>query len=401
MNKVAKLAVHWPNFGPYHLARLNAAYEYCINLGISLIGLEISGSQKTYAWMETSSQRNFECLTVFPAGSYEIALAHPFRLLSGIWNSLNSIKPDVLAINGYSSLDSIIIIAWARLHSKKLILMSDSKVDDQRRSIIKERVKRIFIRNFSTALCAGKPQRQYLQILGLPGDKIFTSYDVVDNDYFRSRAIQIRVKPDEYRDLPGLSNDPRPFFLASSRFIPRKNLTGLLNAFASYCEIAKSHRMTPWRLVILGDGEQRSEIEELIKQLGLGNDVTLAGVRQINEIPAYYALARVFIHPALQDQWGLVVNEAMASGLPVLVSRNCGCAQDLLVEGVNGYSFDPSDTTGLAELMIRMSDGSVDLADMGRNSLEIISQWTPQKFAESLYKASLICMGKTLVSGRK
>ena len=112
------------------------------------------------------------------------------------------------------------------------------------------------------------------------------------------------------------------------------------------------------------------------------------GFVQIEELPLYYGLAATFILPSSHfEQWGLVVNEAMAAGLPVLVSRVCGCAPELVQEGVNGFTFDPDDTEGLARLMWQMSWGEVDLEAMSQASQSIISVWTPGTFAENLFNA--------------
>jgi glycosyltransferase involved in cell wall biosynthesis len=118
----------------------------------------------------------------------------------------------------------------------------------------------------------------------------------------------------------------------------------------------------------------------------------LAGFRQIEEIPVYYGLAKAFIHPALQDQWGVVVNEAMASGLPVIVSKNCGCAPELVEQGGNGFVFDPLDVAQLADYMLRISSDPVSLEQMGRASLEKISHWGLDRFAEGLYSAAEIAL---------
>jgi glycosyltransferase involved in cell wall biosynthesis len=99
-------------------------------------------------------------------------------------------------------------------------------------------------------------------------------------------------------------------------------------------------------------------------------------------------LAQVYIHASTTDQWGLVVNEAMASGLPVIVSDRCGCAPDLVSEGDNGYTFDPYNVNQLAELMIKMDSNDVDIKAMGRTSQNIISNWSPERFAQNLIQAS-------------
>ena len=110
-----------------------------------------------------------------------------------------------------------------------------------------------------------------------------------------------------------------------------------------------------WHLVLLGDGELRGELERRIALPDLAGAVILRGFRQYDELPAFYGLARAFVHASTTEQWGLVVNEAMAAGLPVLVSARCGCAQDLVRNGVNGFTFDPYDVEELAGLMQRVA----------------------------------------------
>lgn len=114
----------------------------------------------------------------------------------------------------------------------------------------------------------------------------------------------------------------------------------------------------------------------------------MPGFKQYSELPAYYGLASVFILPSIKDTWGLVVNEAMAAGLPVLVSNRCGCAPDLVEEGCNGYTFDPYNVDALAGLMRKISADDCDRAAMGQASRDIIARWTPQTFAENLCKAA-------------
>jgi glycosyltransferase involved in cell wall biosynthesis len=112
-----------------------------------------------------------------------------------------------------------------------------------------------------------------------------------------------------------------------------------------------------------------------------------AGFKQIDELPLYYGLARCLIIPSLGDTWSLVINEAMACGLPVLVSRACGCSPDLVQEGVNGFTFDPYDVNGLAQLIGRISSETCDILEMGEASRRIIASWPLALFAENLLRS--------------
>ena len=116
-------------------------------------------------------------------------------------------------------------------------------------------------------------------------------------------------------------------------------------------------------------------------------DVTFAGFQQFDELVGYYAFAGAFIHPALQEQWGLVVNEAMACGLPVGVSQTVGAAYDLVQDGKNGYKFDPANEVSIEEALTRLAVSAEKRDSMSACSLEIIADWTPEHFARNFWAA--------------
>ncbi|MCL4553022.1 MAG: glycosyltransferase, partial [Candidatus Marsarchaeota archaeon] len=140
------------------------------------------------------------------------------------------------------------------------------------------------------------------------------------------------------------------------------------------------------------------EDEVRAKSLGNSNAAThFIPWLQIDGLPLVYGLAKCFILPSTDlETWGLVVNEAMASRLPVLVSRRCGCWPELCWRGINGFDFDPADVDRLAGLMLRMSGGQVDLQKMGQASHQIISNFTPVTWA-----AALADCAETLVGLRR
>ena len=177
---------------------------------------------------------------------------------------------------------------------------------------------------------------------------------------------------------------PSAYFLTSCRFVPEKNLLRLLAGYARYRQAVPD----AWDLVLLGDGPLAGQIRSTLNQLGLEGSVHLPGFKQYEELPAYYALAGAFVLPSVSEPWGLVVNEAMAAGIPVLVSARCGCAQDLVHDGRNGWTFDPFDVEGLAALMARVSQLTPEQRlEMGCASQEIIARWKPETFAEGLWRA--------------
>jgi glycosyltransferase involved in cell wall biosynthesis len=238
------------------------------------------------------------------------------------------------------------------------------------------------VATFDSALAGGSPQKEYQDQLGFPGSLVFTPYDVVDNDYFAAGAERARADRSAVDHLPGLA-DPHPYFLASGRFVARKNFGQLLAAYAAYRE----HTDRPWRLILLGDGPLRPELERLAAST---DGVTFAGFRQIEELPAYYGLAGAFVHPSRTEPWGLVVNEAMAAGLPIISSTEVGATYDLVREGENGYRWTPGETAvhDLATLLTRISgQPEEDRRAMGARSIAIVAGWSPERFARGLADA--------------
>lgn len=371
---IRRLCVQWPTFGPYHLARLSAVDRRFAGHGVETVALETAEEDATYPWR--SREPDTHTVRLFPGRSLQDLSAR--EISRRVVRVLDRIQPDAVAVNGYSQPDALAGLAWCRTHHRVAVVMSDSAYDDAPRGRLRELAKAVLIRQFDAALLAGTRHRAYFERLGFPSEAMFLGYDVVDNAYFRHEALHAREHPELHRHLPGLDSEV-PLFLASARFVPRKNLEGLVRAYAAY----RAGEAAPWRLVILGDGPGRASLEEILKEPGL-DGVTLAGFRQLEELPAYYGLASAFIHPALADQWGLVVNEAMAAGLPVIVSSRAGCAADLVENGRNGFTFDPADPEELASLMRRCSSGTVDLGALGKRAQEAIARWSPARFAEAL-----------------
>jgi len=233
----------------------------------------------------------------------------------------------------------------------------------------------------------------------MPRERIFTGYDVVDNEYFRQRAEEVRSQRSEVRQKYGL---PENYFLASARFIEKKNLTRLIRAYAEYRDRLRGtgvtdpgyNRGAPWDLVLLGDGPLRETLNSQLSTLNLHSHVHLPGFKQYDELPVYYALANAFIHASTTEQWGLVVNEAIASGLPVIVSERCGCVPEL-VQG-NGFTFDPMDERELAALMLKMTSLSNDeRRRLGDASYTIAANFSPERFGEGLERAARMALELT------
>jgi 1,2-diacylglycerol 3-alpha-glucosyltransferase len=365
----------WPHFGPYHLARLIATHRLGEHLGCRVMGMGLAEREQIYPWHVGKAQ--IDKVTLFPDQAYEevSAPAYVYRT----WQILHQMQPDILVLAGYDQPAIHSALAWAKIKGKIVILMSDSKADDCPRQGWKEGLKRFLVRRFDAALVAGRPQKDYAISLGIPADRVFVGYDVVDNEHFARGAAAARAREAQLRQELRL---PLPYFLTVCRFIDKKNLVRLLSGYRLYRHL---HPQNPWDLVLCGSGPLEARLREIAVDLP---GVHFPGFKQADELPAYYGLAGAFILPSSHfETWGLVVNEALAAGLPVLVSTACGCAPDLVHEGLNGFTFDPYNVEGLTRLLVKMSSGEADLKSMGEASWRIIAHWTPEVFAQNLFKA--------------
>lgn len=382
------ICIQWPRFGPMHLARIRAAADVFAEEGIRVTALETAAIDHLYKWDQVESVDNFDRIQVFTDQAFEDI--QPWIMTQRIIQTLDELQPEAVAINSYGLADARAALYWCRKNRKTAIMMQESKADDAQRNPVREWIKSRIVQLFDSALVGGPPQVRYMQALGIPPDQIHLGYDAVDNDYFQSKADFFRNIPDAIPDLPGLErgadDQQHPFFLTSSRFIRRKNLDGLLKAYAGYRTRCQAERVTPWDLVMLGDGNLRDELHHLADELGL-EGLIWAGFQQIEALPAYYARASAFILPSHVDQWGLVINEAMASGLPVLVSTGCGCHETLVEPGVNGFTFPSTDTEELTRLMFTLAHDDTDLSHMQEASRRIVSEWGPERFGAGLWDA--------------
>jgi glycosyltransferase involved in cell wall biosynthesis len=185
------------------------------------------------------------------------------------------------------------------------------------------------------------------------------------------------------------AGSPEHYFFACTRFIARKGVDTLLSAYALYRAQTVG---APWGLVVAGSGEEAGRLKEIEQGLRL-EGVVWPGFVQYGRLPLYYGLAGAFVHAAKSEPWGLVVNEAIASGLPVLVSRTTGAASEIVCHGVNGYLFDPHDAQDLAASLIRIAEMPAEArAEMGRASSAVAERWGADRFGAGLLAA--VSMGK-------
>jgi len=367
---MAPIAIIYINFGPYHLARV-AAFAHLVP---EVVGIEIAGQVNRRPWRPSKEKLPFWLATLFNSSFETVPVKEQVK---AIHSFLNKEKPKVLVIAGYSEPVMRAAAAWAKKNRAISISLCDSWEKDKPRYWVKEKIKSFIIKKlYHAAFVSGERSYAYIKSLGMADDFIWKGTDVVDNSYFGRNSNIIRSKRDDFRQRMKL---PEQYFLYVGRFSPEKNLHRLLQAYNQYRK-----KGGKWDLVLVGSGPQEQELKTIAKKENIAG-LHWRGFKQYEELPAYYSLASCFVLPSLSEPWGLVVNEAMACGLPVLVSRHCGCLPELCHRGINGFDFDPLDVAGLADLMLRMSSGEIDLKSFSEASRRIISLYTPETWARSLY----------------
>jgi len=373
--KKLKLAILFGRIGPYHNARINSLLPY-----FDVTCIESNGQDGQHHWKNVSAGARFEKITLFQDDSY-LQNVSPSVIKKKVFDALDSFKPDLLAITGWYEKVVLSTLLWGIENNVPRIMMTESNERDFQRKGPKEFIKKRILKCCHAGVAGGKLSKQYFEKLDFKYNPIGIYFDIVDNNHFKKGSAAARKTPDRLRKLLSV---PENYFFTSCRFIPKKNIKTLLLAYAGYVKKVKK----PWSLILAGDGPLKNEIIVWVKELGLENLVKMPGYIQYSQMPAYYGLAKVFILPSTTEQWGLVVNEAMAAGLPVLVSEKCGCAPDLVKAGVDGFQFDPNHPEEIRDLMIRVASDKVKLNAMGKQSQKIVGEWSPENFAKSVKKAS-------------
>lgn len=356
-------------FGVYHTARLKAS-----RVLLDVTGMELRPYSADYSWFQ--SEEKAHLIQIFSDKPEERSGLAKQRMT--INKYLDAFDPDVVALPGWSELGSLLALEWCGARGRPAIMMCDSTYIDAQRSVLTEWTKRIILSGVAAAFASGARSVEYLEFLGMSRERIVVGYDVVDNRHFREGARAARANSDHERKRLGL---PTEYCLFVGRLVEKKNISALLRAYSMYRKSANQDSLV--HLVIVGEGELGSALRTLAGDLGLGRDVFFFGHADYLDLPAIYGLARFFVLPSIVEQWGLVVNEALASGLPVLVSNRSGASADLVEDGRNGFVFDPNDVLSFAE-KLRFLANQEYLESFRQRSQEIVASWDLDRYARGL-----------------
>jgi len=301
-----------------------------------------------------------------------------WQRISGIIKAIRVLKPDIVNLTGYYDFASWTALFYCKINGIKTILSNESTSNDHTRNNVKEFLKSSIIKQFNGYFNFGTLSKNYLLGLGVKPEKMLVNRNCVDNKALKN--IYQNCLPERIERQTALNLASKNFIFVG-RLIDYKNLFLFLEAFG----IAQSKLNEDWGVIILGDGEQKEDLQRFVKERNIKHISFQRGVSW-QEVPEYLALSDVLVLPSYSEPWGLVVNEAMACGLPVIVSEKCGCAIDLVRNGENGFIFSPNNIEQLTSILLKFMNKEVSFDQMRKISDQIIQEYSPQNIAKEMYE---------------
>jgi glycosyltransferase involved in cell wall biosynthesis len=325
----------------------------------------------------------------------EIGFSHEvlpsFRMRAGKRNwlvnrrvpsALRRRNPEVVMCGGYNYVAAWQAQRWAKRRRVPFLLWSESNLMDLRNQFAPvEFLKKVFVRRCDGFVVPGESAAEYLCGLGADASKITVAPNAVDNEFFEREALAARAQEELIRAQWSL---PQRYILFVGRLVAEKGLLDLVDAYAALDAGLRAQV----GLVIAGDGPLRDTLVERARGIRPGV-VILPGFGQREILAKLYALAEVFVLPTHTDTWGLVVNEAMACGLPVIVTNVAGCARDLVEDGWNGRVVEKGDSVGLKEGLTSLLNNPVIEKQMADHSRQRIQNYSPASCARGLAEAAM------------
>jgi glycosyltransferase involved in cell wall biosynthesis len=311
------------------------------------------------------------------------------RLNPRIWRELTTFAPDVVVVGGYAHLTMQWAMLWCRWTGTPYLINSESHLQRPRGRLLRA-VKRLpvrfFVRGAAACLPAGTLARRYLLSYSGRDDRMFALPNTCNVEQFAQESGKARERRSALRRRLGLEDGLVMLYVG--RLVPAKGVDTLIRAFG---KTGGGGGDVP-QLLLVGDGEQRAELVSLTAELGLTERVVFAGSRSWSELPTLYGVADLFVLPSRFEPWGAVVSEAIACGLPVVVTNRVGCGPDLVHPDENGWIVPADDVEALASVLRLALADPVELARRGAASARLAPQWSEASCLASMTAAVDVAM---------
>lgn len=282
-------------------------------------------------------------------------------------------RADLVILPGYHKVEYWAMLLACVLLRRRRAVFCDSTAHDRPRSGWRALAKRVFFRRCDGYFGYGSRSAEYLRMNGAHPGRIFQRCQAaaLPIGFDAQAALHHRI---DQRALQA-----EPLFLYVGRLAPEKDLPVLLQAFARFRQMRGAGV-----LELVGDGPDRQALRSQVDALGLGEAVVLRGALDLDQISLAYARASCLVLPSRSEPWGLVANEALHHGCPIIVSEACGCRPELVVDGVTGYSHAVGDVLGLAASMQAVAEDPRDAAAIARACQAHIAHFSPEQAARQI-----------------
>lgn len=338
--KSARIGVLFTQFSAYHIDRCQAVAQRFAGTA-EVLAVEVATSSTTYAWDASGAVSGARKITLFPGMNYD-QISWPRRF----WRQFKALRrcETVLIGIGYNEPD-VIALSWLlTLLGTKVILLSESKFDDKPRRIQTECVKAVALAPYRAAIVGGHRHIAYLRFLGFHRRPVMPGYDTVN--LARVRAMGGGAAAPDGPAYAGRN------FIFVGRFVDKKNLLETIAGFAIYAATAGPQAR---RLVLIGAGVEEPAMRAAAAAHGVSHLVDFPGFLGAEAVARALSGGLALVLVSCEEQWGLVVNEALAFGLPAIISASVGSG-DLLVRNLsNGYVIEQGSPQGLALAMASLA----------------------------------------------
>jgi glycosyltransferase involved in cell wall biosynthesis len=351
------------DFRVYWKGRLAYLRQFLYSKEIDFYAIELFGKGSPYTFDSYETHESWwTCL--FPNNSSEEL--SKVQIKKALFTALAEIDPDVIITSSIVFYPGAMGIQWAKRNKRKFIIFEDIRHLQVKRNFVVQWVKNLITAQVD---CLWFPSKEYYADYSYFHNKkihFFYGFNCIDNRLFR------------YKETKQLDNKT---IICVARLVPIKNIDRLLQAW----QLIEQNK-PGYKLRIIGNGPEYDHLNKLKSDLNL-KAVEFLGAVDNNAIPEYLYRSDAFILSSLSESWGMVVNEAMAAGLPVLLSRNINAGMSLLKDGINGFSFDPLSVKDIADTIFKFIDLDAEAKkSMSLRSLEMIDSMTFEKMGDQLHE---------------
>jgi glycosyltransferase involved in cell wall biosynthesis len=358
-NKCQKILIVTNIPNPYRIALFNELNKQLISRGI---GLKVIFGARGYSGRKFKLEMK-ECqfeYSVLDSSTFNLFFTEkPLFTYSGLSKLIRQEQPDQIIIIGFS-LGTVKL--WLRSFGDKTpIVIWSGTIPTSKHPFLRLMQRKLIMKRISGYIAYGSKAKEYLVSLGADPCKVYIAINTVDTNFFSSKTSQLRKELEEKGDKKHLTY--------IGYFIPRKNVLRVL-------EVVKllAGTRNDFILDLIGDGPDREKLERFVEDNDILSFVKFHGFRQKDELPYFLARSHCFLFQTDFDIWGLVLNEAMAAGIPCISSIHAGATHDLIIEGETGFAMDFQDGEKVVEKISWILDNPQKAKEIGGNAAHFIKK---------------------------